>query len=250
MALTETNGDMLAPLDRNMMITHVQKQRLIDDMQLEITRRARDLRAHYGQMAMSLRGRLESRANRIPRPLRKRVLQDLLDEHAEQASRPPAPSVAVIETTKPAAPPRSTISRKRTSDEISEDDDDEAEDKENNQKAVLELPKKRTKMVPKVELQPHLASTILSPKSNNSRTFSRQAGAQKRAPAKNKINVIADSSDAVSASDVSLKKPVAKRPTTATKRTTASKTTAKKQPAATKKENLPPAGRALRKRAN
>jgi ABC-type uncharacterized transport system YnjBCD substrate-binding protein len=67
-----------------------------------VTERARKLRAQYASQAQALRSRLETRVNRIPTNLRKRKLQDLLDEHAEKAN--PKPSAPM-----PAAPkPQST----------------------------------------------------------------------------------------------------------------------------------------------
>lgn len=98
-------------------ITQAQKQALIDNLQLEsmktpfndltpvaanrvctVTERARRLRAQYAQQAQELRSRLERRVTRIPNALRKRKIQDLLDEHAEQAEPKPSPAVPVKET--------------------------------------------------------------------------------------------------------------------------------------------------------
>ncbi|KAI6878467.1 hypothetical protein KC355_g22320, partial [Hortaea werneckii] len=74
-------------------ITEAQKQALVDNLQLEITERARKLRAQYAMQAQGLRTRLEMRVNRIPQGLRKRNIQDLLDEHAQREKPQPAPPV-------------------------------------------------------------------------------------------------------------------------------------------------------------
>ncbi|KAJ6445784.1 Borealin-lik [Purpureocillium lavendulum] len=73
-----------------------QKQALIDNLQLEITERARRLRAQYNIQAQGLRSRVEIRINRIPMSLRKIKMGDLLLKYAEQekqriaaAARPP-----------------------------------------------------------------------------------------------------------------------------------------------------------------
>ena len=118
-----------------------QKQALIDNLQLEskrtkhtcmyttqcdgtdasiVTERARKLRAQYALQAQGLRSRLEMRINRIPQALRKKNIQDLVDEHAEKAKPKPAPAVPVIETRQavryeaPAVLPSARKSLKRT----------------------------------------------------------------------------------------------------------------------------------------
>lgn len=59
-----------------------------------VTERARKLRAQYALQAQGLRTRLEMRVNRIPQGLRKRKMQDLLDEHIER-EKPRPTAVAV-----------------------------------------------------------------------------------------------------------------------------------------------------------
>ncbi|KAF2806701.1 uncharacterized protein BDZ99DRAFT_573437 [Mytilinidion resinicola] len=75
-------------------ISEAQKQALIDNLRLEITERARKLRAQYAIHAQGLRSRLEMRVNRIPRALRQMNIVDLLDQiHASQQQKPlPAPA--------------------------------------------------------------------------------------------------------------------------------------------------------------
>ncbi|BCS30073.1 uncharacterized protein APUU_80376S [Aspergillus puulaauensis] len=69
------------PPRKRMRITRSQKQSLIDNLQLEITERARKLRAQYALQAQDLRARLERRVNRIPVALRKANMGELLEKH-------------------------------------------------------------------------------------------------------------------------------------------------------------------------
>lgn len=105
----ENGPDTSAPV---LAITELQKQALMDNMQLEselrlsiservfgvtnalsVTERARKLRAQYALQAQALRSRLEMRVNRIPPSLRKVNMQELVDKHAQQAKPlPKAPS--------------------------------------------------------------------------------------------------------------------------------------------------------------
>ncbi|KAI7457595.1 hypothetical protein KC351_g18584 [Hortaea werneckii] len=128
-------------------ITEAQKQALVDNLQLEITERARKLRAQYAMQAQGLRTRLEMRVNRIPQGLRKRNIQDLLDEHAQREKPQPAPPVPASNTEPTKAPvvlskssPRKSL--KRQSDHISTADDKENAELPSND---LPNPKKRTK---------------------------------------------------------------------------------------------------------
>jgi hypothetical protein len=97
-------------------ITEAQKQALMDNLQLEgkmvhrasegcretgltstsVTERARKLRAQYALQAQGLRARLEMRVNRIPQALRKRNIQDLLDEYANNTKPKPAAPLAIM----------------------------------------------------------------------------------------------------------------------------------------------------------
>ncbi|KAJ9157785.1 Borealin-lik [Pleurostoma richardsiae] len=67
---------------RKLGITLEQKQALIDNLQLEITQRARKLRAQYNLQAQGLRTRIEIRVNRIPMALRKAKMGDLLQKYS------------------------------------------------------------------------------------------------------------------------------------------------------------------------
>ncbi|KAF2460053.1 Borealin N terminal-domain-containing protein [Lineolata rhizophorae] len=62
------------------MITEVQKQALVDNLQLEVTERARKLRAQYSLNAQNLRSRLEFRVHRIPQSLRSANVLDLVEK--------------------------------------------------------------------------------------------------------------------------------------------------------------------------
>ncbi|KAF4581185.1 Borealin-like protein [Ophiocordyceps camponoti-floridani] len=87
-------------------ITLQQKQALIDNLQLEVTERARRLRAQYSLQAQGLRSRVEIRINRIPTALRKLKMGDLMLKHLEQEqSRPveaPKQPLSTKEAVKPA----------------------------------------------------------------------------------------------------------------------------------------------------
>ncbi|PSR99376.1 Borealin N terminal-domain-containing protein [Coniella lustricola] len=86
-------------------VTLAQKQALVDNLQLEITERARKLRAQYNLQAQGLRTRIEIRVNRIPGALRKAKMGDLADKYkngqhpqqakaASSAALPSAPCAA------------------------------------------------------------------------------------------------------------------------------------------------------------
>lgn len=82
---------------------------------MSVTERARKLRAQYALQAQGLRARLEMRVNRIPQALRKRNIQDLLDEHADNAKpKPAAPLPAADIRAKAIEYPASRVSLKRT----------------------------------------------------------------------------------------------------------------------------------------
>ncbi|MCJ1370286.1 hypothetical protein MMC20_001498 [Loxospora ochrophaea] len=181
---------------KHMMITQSQKQSLIDNLQLEITERARKLRAQYALQAQNLRTRVELRVNRIPKSLRKAKMGELLVKHLEAAQRKEvkegvepktievvanqanqanpkgqAPKTAIAKASKQTNPAR-TRGTKRNSDALSPSQSHT--DKENapdpSHTDPLSNPKKRTKTAATTR-QPTNPSTILSPKSSNSRTF-------------------------------------------------------------------------------
>ncbi|THW30341.1 hypothetical protein D6C88_00562 [Aureobasidium pullulans] len=166
-----TTPDATMVAERTAHITEAQKQALMDNLQLEIADRARKLRAQYALQAQGLRTRLEMRINRIPRHLRKMNMEDLLQKHQEAQNK----------TQQRLPSPAKTKSLKRKSEEVT------MADKENTQpaSAALANPKKRSKPSPGptgIPTSPNLArskrpqplnSTVLSPKSPNSRTLPR-----------------------------------------------------------------------------
>lgn len=69
---------------------------------LQVTERARKLRAQYALQAQSLRTRMELRINRIPTSLRKANMGELLEKYLEisQVKQKPAPvEVKAVEST-------------------------------------------------------------------------------------------------------------------------------------------------------
>ncbi|KKY14458.1 hypothetical protein UCRPC4_g06716 [Phaeomoniella chlamydospora] len=190
-----------SPAAKRLRITQAQKQALIDNLQLEITERARSLRAHYALQATDLRSRIERRINRIPMSLRKATMGELLDMHALPESKTIAPSSkplppsAVTKTKNHPLPPlpqdRSSAApspvrsphrpAKRGSGVLIH----ETSDKENTQPIhndSLSNPKnpKRAKTgagngprATSRSVKPGQPSSVLSPKSHNSRTLPR-----------------------------------------------------------------------------
>ncbi|KAI5369950.1 Putative borealin [Septoria linicola] len=171
-----THTPQRSPTRASATITQVQKQALIDNLQLEITDRARKLRAQYALQSQGLRARLELRVNRIPQALRKRNIQELIDEHHAKSRPAPPPPVLVASKLQvvQTAPPQPARTTKRKSDEISVGDD-----KENiPSQAAQEIPnpKKRTKTNVAANSKAMRARNagpagVLSPKSHNSRTL-------------------------------------------------------------------------------
>ncbi|OAA64936.1 Borealin-lik [Cordyceps fumosorosea ARSEF 2679] len=164
-------------------ITLHQKQTLIQNLQLEITERARRLRAQYHLQAQGLRSRIEIRINRIPTALRKMKMGDLLIKYINQeqaALRPPVPA-------KDGPPGRSTAQKqssrpntarsnnKRFSTEIS------GGDKENEIDG--ETMKKRVRAA--MQDNPLRPTQILSPTSSNCRVTNREIPAS---PARSYLN--------------------------------------------------------------
>ncbi|KAL6854698.1 Borealin N terminal domain-containing protein [Trichoderma novae-zelandiae] len=151
-------------------ITSQQKQALIENLRLEITERARRLRAQYHLQAQGLRSRIEIRLNRIPTALRKATMGDLLLKYAEQAPRAPSrplplpvkdlpllqsPQKPMHQTTRA---PQVGRAQKRLSNEINMDKENEL------QKG--ERPSKRARGADAGLVRPAL---VLSPTSSNSR---------------------------------------------------------------------------------
>ncbi|KAI1265066.1 Borealin N terminal-domain-containing protein [Xylariaceae sp. FL1019] len=169
-------------------ITAIQKQALIDNLQLEITERARRLRAQYNIQAQQLRSRLEMRVFRVPYKLRKMTMGELL-EKSKLPQLPPVPPkssyvparpppVPAKDSPKPAPKPitrkpvpvSSSVAvagRKRLSDEMT------GADKENHD-ASIENPKKKNRVVPALPKAPAYATQVLSPTSSNTRVIPRE----------------------------------------------------------------------------
>ncbi|KAM0322840.1 hypothetical protein ACHAQA_009181 [Verticillium albo-atrum] len=164
-----------SPIKKRKGITIEQKQALIDNLQLEITDRARRLRAQYHAQAQSLRSRVEMRVNRIPRSLLKSTMQDLVAKCAEQQkklaanARPPPvpekdfpPKASQVKTAH--APVPATRPRKRLSEDM-------AGDKENQ---GIDNPKKKHRGGPAGISTIPEAAQILSPTSTNARYLPRE----------------------------------------------------------------------------
>ncbi|KAJ6172754.1 hypothetical protein N7470_001821 [Penicillium chermesinum] len=89
---------------KKLCLTQDQKQALIDNLQLEITERARKLRAQYALQANDLRSRIQRRVNRIPLSLRKANMGELFDKH--NASHAQSQSASPSRKASPAKVPR------------------------------------------------------------------------------------------------------------------------------------------------
>ncbi|KAL0936611.1 uncharacterized protein CTRU02_208826 [Colletotrichum truncatum] len=150
-------------------ITIEQKQAIIDNLQLEITDRARRLRAQYNQQAQTLRSRIQMRVNRVPRSMLKMTMADFVARAIEQQRRlesvsrpPPVPEKDFPPRANPhkLAPPARPA--KRLSDAMA------GGDKENEQ--ILN-PKKKHRAGPATTALS--SSQILSPTSSNTRSLIR-----------------------------------------------------------------------------
>ncbi|KAF4955841.1 hypothetical protein FGADI_4236 [Fusarium gaditjirri] len=160
-------------------ITMQQKQAMIDNMQLEITERARRLRAQYNYMATTVRSRIEMRLNRVPMSMRSIKMGDLLQKFIDQEQQRAARSAAIRKqtaTTPAASPPKQIQSakndlkpapstRKRMSDAISGDKENEVEH--------TETAKKRARAATTTDVSHARSGQILSPTSSNSRMANR-----------------------------------------------------------------------------
>ncbi|KAK0656165.1 Borealin N terminal-domain-containing protein [Cercophora newfieldiana] len=165
-------------------ISLAQKQALIENLQLEITERARKLRSNYNIHAQTLRTRVEIRVHRISRPLRNITMGELLQkytsqqqQHKDAARGPPVPEKDSLLgrhtfrkplTAIPGSPARPA---KRMSHEIS------GGDKENEIENI-DMPKKKARAGPATEIA-RSHGQVLSPASSNSRIAPRG----ERAPA-------------------------------------------------------------------
>ncbi|KUJ11359.1 uncharacterized protein LY89DRAFT_786968 [Mollisia scopiformis] len=167
-------------------ITAAQRQALIDNLQLEITERARKLRAQYTMQAQQLKTRIEIRVNRIPVALRKAKMGDLLLKYSETASKPaastykvhsPAKNLLQAEQSRSRASPSPNRGTKR----LSVDMDKENEDIENPKKRTRAAPVPPARTTSRAKIAP---SQVLSPRSANSRTLPRSPIARPISPQK------------------------------------------------------------------
>ncbi|KAK2629487.1 hypothetical protein QTJ16_000307 [Diplocarpon rosae] len=178
-ARTPTNRSPIKKPTQKMGITMAQKQALIDNLQLEITERARKLRAQYNLQAQGLKARIEIRVNRIPTALRRAKMGDLYIKYSGSpkpvATSPVAASSKIRSPRKHLVQADQSVSRvspspqrpsKRPSNDISLDK--ENDDICNPSKRIRgpQIPSARTtSKIP--------ASQVLSPRSANSRTLLR-----------------------------------------------------------------------------
>ncbi|KAF5865222.1 hypothetical protein ETB97_004802 [Aspergillus alliaceus] len=184
-----------SPPKKRLRITRSQKQALIDNLQLEVTERARKLRAQYALQANDLRARIERRINRIPIALRKANMGELLEKHnaalrAQHESASPRKFISPIKGTRNFAaisvnPAMQKASAASPSPRRTKRQSHEGlySDKENapaagEQLDVLKNPKRRAKPgaaagTSRVVSQEVRGADfrILSPKSSNSRTY-------------------------------------------------------------------------------
>ncbi|KAI0838967.1 Borealin N terminal-domain-containing protein [Hypoxylon sp. FL0890] len=163
---------------RKLGLSLAQKQALIDNLQLEITERARRLRAQFNIQAQQLRSRVEMRVNRIPTSLRKAKMGELLSKslQPQEPPQPPKPTyvarpppVPAKDDTlskplprKPVPASNAAVGRKRLSEEISADKE--------NQGSAVENPKKRARAGPAKQPAPNQPGHVLTPTSSNTRT--------------------------------------------------------------------------------
>ncbi|CAG7915773.1 unnamed protein product [Penicillium olsonii] len=168
---------------KKMRLTQQQKQALMDNLQLEITERARKLRAQYALQANDLRARIDRRVNRIPVSLRKANMGDLFDKHNAASSksnlaspRKHSPAKVSRNISKPMdTEARDGRSRRGSHDNLYSDKENAPG---NGEPEGLKNPKRRVKpaaaggasRVVSQEVRGN-ENRILSPKSNNSRTY-------------------------------------------------------------------------------
>ncbi|KAI0489529.1 Borealin N terminal-domain-containing protein [Xylaria cf. heliscus] len=222
---------------RKLGVTLAQKQALIDNLQLEITERARRLRAQYNIQAQQLRSRVEMRVNRIPATLRKLKMRELpTKSHRPQPPRPAPrsqyvpkpPPVPAKDGTSPKPIPRKPLPAaspargyKRLSNEIS------GADKENQ--GDIDNPKKRLRtgaIQPKV---PITAAQVLSPTSSNTRVLPRDRPASPTKPMINRPASPVKASTAKASSNILssiVERAKATRPAAAAARKTTTSSTA------------------------
>ncbi|KAI1826475.1 Borealin N terminal-domain-containing protein [Xylaria intraflava] len=187
---------------RKLGITLPQKQALIDNLQLEITERARRLRAQYNIQAQQLRSRVEMRVNRIPRTLRRLMMSELPTRSLQQQqSRPssgsqhatkPLPVPTEDETSpkpiawKPLPTTSGTSGHNRlrcgpqhdlNPYELTTSRNETSEADKENQGEAMDGTKKRSRVPPTHSHAPMAASQVLSPTSSNTRVLPRDNSA-------------------------------------------------------------------------
>ncbi|ETI26567.1 hypothetical protein G647_03345 [Cladophialophora carrionii CBS 160.54] len=195
-----------SPARKKMRITLQQKQALMDNLQLEITERARQLRAGYALQCADLRARIERRVNRIPLTMRKMTMRELMEQHesarpakdAPRASPPKQKTSVEIPTprrkplpplpqehasTKLPSPARQqaqqapTRGKKRPSSEIQIASDKENESHPDNLPVVKNTKRLKTTTAQATSTTSrtakHTTTSVLSPRSHNSRTLPR-----------------------------------------------------------------------------
>ncbi|KAI0450672.1 Borealin N terminal-domain-containing protein [Xylaria acuta] len=236
---------------RKLGVTLAQKQALIDNLQLEITERARRLRAQYNIQAQQLRSRVEMRVNRIPTTLRKLKMRELptrsyQPQHPRPAPRsryvPKPPPVPAKDGTSPKPIPRKplpaaspTRGHKRLRCGLQHDlcayrltvysNEISGADKENQ--GDIDNPKKRLRGGPVQAKAPITASQVLSPTSSNTRVMPRERPASptkftiSRPASPVKASTTKASSNILSSI---VERAKATRPAAATRKTTTSST--------------------------
>jgi hypothetical protein len=188
-----------------------------------VTERARHLRAHYALQSSDLRSRIERRINRIPMSLRKANMGELLLKYSEirasqsNNTRPetvltttstttttttnvpasksrPLPSIPQNPSSKPSSPVRLATSVSRPARRVSNDEIHIASDKENDDNAgqstdvlpTLKNPKRVKAGGPtsRATSRTGKPTSVLSPKSHNSRTLPRSPIKDYQSPTK------------------------------------------------------------------
>ncbi|RMZ88805.1 hypothetical protein DV736_g3967, partial [Chaetothyriales sp. CBS 134916] len=196
-----------SPMQKKLKVTEAQKQALIDNLQLEIDGRERRLRAHYALQCADLRSRIERRINRIPIAMRKMTMAEVIAKHEEAIKARPTvnkPAILPVASSRPlpqlpqeiAKHPlpkepqtRSPVvrGRKRKTSEIHIASDKDSED----QLELDNLPvvkKTRGKgaaaaATTRAASRTQKASSVLSPRSHNSRTLARSPIKEWKGPA-------------------------------------------------------------------
>ncbi|KAH6685239.1 Borealin N terminal-domain-containing protein [Plectosphaerella plurivora] len=177
-----------SPIKKRRGITVEQKKAITENLQLEITDRARRLRAQYHARAQSLRSRVEMRVARIPRALLKLTMDELLAKCTDQqkrvaaASRPPP--VPAKDYPPRHSPVKAAAHASRASPRPRKRNSDEIVDKE-NQVGDIDNPKKKHRAGHGPASAITDAAQILSPTSINARYVPRDRAPQ--SPAKSHV---------------------------------------------------------------